>query len=57
MKTWGEGLQVKNACGTDALSGADRVLRGNVAAKLLREINLPLLVVPLRGSRSAGESS
>lgn len=48
---------MKNACGTDALSGADRVLRGNVAAKLLREINLPLLVVPLRGSRSAGEGS
>jgi len=43
--------------GTHALSGVDRVLRGNVAAKLLREINLPLLAVPLRGGRSAGEGS
>jgi nucleotide-binding universal stress UspA family protein len=34
--------------GTHGLSGVDRALLGSVAAKLLRETSLPLLVVPLK---------
>ena len=34
--------------GTHGLSGVDRALLGSVAAKLMRQTNLPLLVVPLR---------
>ena len=34
--------------GTHGLSGVDRALIGSIAAKLLRETQLPLLVVPLR---------
>jgi nucleotide-binding universal stress UspA family protein len=34
--------------GTHGLSGVNRALLGSVAAKLLRQTSLPLLVVPLR---------
>jgi len=34
--------------GTHGLSGVDRALLGSVAAKLMRQTSLPLLVVPLR---------
>jgi len=38
------------------LAEVDRVLRGNVAAKLLREINLPLLAAPLGVAGAPGQA-
>jgi nucleotide-binding universal stress UspA family protein len=41
--------------GTHGLSGVDRAVLGSVAAKLLRQTSLPLLVVPLKpGAEAAG---
>jgi len=37
--------------GTHGLSGVDRVMIGSVAVKLMRETELPLLVVPLKPAR------